>query len=62
MATRCLDCGGKRDGRHISIIALSEHQVCYMNLKGCPLRYYAGGTFSSMCTSDDLDLCMAPGF
>ena len=35
--------GGKIEGRHILIIALSEHHVDYMNRKGWPLRYYAGG-------------------
>ena len=53
---------GKLDGRHISIIALSEHHVDYMNCNGWSLRYYAGRTFSPMCTSDGLDSCMAPGF
>ena len=58
MATRGLDSqiggGGKIEGRHILIIALSEHHVDYMNRKGWSLRYYAGGggTFSPMCTSD----------
>ena len=28
------NCGGKIDSRHISIIALSEHHVDYMNRKG----------------------------
>ena len=62
--------GGKIEGRHILIIALSEHHVDYMNhkgghsviMQGRSLRYYAGGTFSPMCTSDSMDLCMAPGF
>ena len=35
--------GGKIKGRHILFIALSEHHVDYMNRKGWPLRYYAGG-------------------
>ena len=35
--------GGKIEGRHILIIALSEHHVDYMNRKGWSLRYYAGG-------------------
>ena len=53
MATRGLDSqiggggGGKIEGRHILIIALSEHHVDYMNRKGWSLRYmymyYAGG-------------------
>ena len=48
MATRSLDSqmgggGGKIEGRHILIIALSEHHVDYMNHKGWPLRYYARG-------------------
>ena len=34
---------GKTEGRHIIIIALSEHHVDYMNRKGWSLRYYAGG-------------------
>ena len=70
MATRGLDSQigggggkGKIEGRHILIIALSEHHVDHMNLKGWSLRYYAGGgTFSPMCTSDSMDSCMAPGF
>ena len=53
---------GKIEGRHILIIAMSEHYVDYMNRKGLSLRYYAGGTFSPMCTSDSMDSCMAPGF
>ena len=37
---------GKIEGRHILIIALSEHHVDYMNRKGRPVRYYVGrGTF-----------------
>ena len=28
------NCGGKIEGRHISIISLSEYQVDYMNRKG----------------------------
>ena len=32
IATR--GCRGKIDGRHLSIIALSEHRVAYMNHKG----------------------------
>ena len=51
MATRGLDsqimegggAEGKIEGRHILIIALSEHHVDYMNRKGWSLRYYAGG-------------------
>ena len=54
---------GKIEGRHILIIALSEHHVDYMNRKGWSLRYYAGrGAFSPMYTSDSIDSCMAPGF
>ena len=34
---------GKIEGRHILIIALSEHHVDYMNRKGWSLRNYAGG-------------------
>ena len=41
---------------------MSEHHVDYMNRKGGHYRYYAGGTFSPMCTSDSMDSCMAPGF
>ena len=37
------DVEGKIEGRHILIIALSEHHVDYMNRKGWSLRYYAGG-------------------
>ena len=44
MATRGLDSqigggGGKIEGRHILIIALSEHHVDYMNRKGWSFRY-----------------------
>ena len=48
MATRGLDSQiggggkGKIEGRHIFIIAMSEHHVDYMNRKGWSLRYYAG--------------------
>ena len=70
MATRGLDSqiwgggGGKIEGRHILIIAQSEHHVDYMNRKGWSLLYYAGGgaAFSLMCTSDSMDSSMAPGF
>ena len=76
MATRGLDSqiggggggGGKIEGRHILIIALSEHHVDYMNYmnrKGWSLLYYAGGgggAFSPMCTSNSMDSSMAPGF
>ena len=67
MATRGLDSQiggreGKIEGRHILIIALSEHHVDYINRKEWSLRYYAGETFSPMCTSDSMDSCMAPGF
>ena len=57
--------GGKIEGRHSLIIALSEHHVDYMNRKGWSLRYYewgGGGAFSPMCTSDSMNSCMAPGF
>ena len=54
--------GCKIEGRHILIIALSEHHVDYMNRKGWSFRYYPGGTFSPMCKSDSMILCMAPGF
>ena len=48
MATRGLDSqigggGGKIEGRHVLIIALSEHHVDYMKRKGWSLRYFAGG-------------------
>ena len=47
MATRGLDSriggGGKVEGIHILIIALSEQHVDYMNRKGWSLHYYAGG-------------------
>ena len=69
MATRGFDSqiggGGKIEGRHIVIIALSEHHVDYMNHKGWSLRNYAGGAggaFSPMCTSDSMDSCMSPEF
>ena len=53
MATRGLDSqigggGCKVEGRHILIIALSEHHVDYMNRKGWSLRYmqeWGGGHF-----------------
>ena len=69
MAARGLDSqigtgGGKIEGSHILIIALSEHHVDYMNRKGWSLHYYAGGrgAFSPMCTSDSMDSCkFAPG-
>ena len=56
--------GGRIEGRHILIIALSEHHVDFMDRKGWSLRYYAGGrgAFSPMCTSDSMDSCMVPGF
>ena len=71
MATRGLDSQigwgeGKIEGRHILIIALSEHHVDYMSRKGRSLRYYAGGVGGEallpMCTSDSTDSCMAQGF
>ena len=52
--------GGKIEGRHILIIAMSEHHVDYMNRKGCHSVIMQGGTFSPMCTSDSMDSCMAP--
>ena len=69
MATRDLGAqmggrgGGKIEGRHILIIAMSEHHVDYMNRKGGhSVIMQGGGTFSPMCTSDSMDSCMAPGF
>ena len=68
MATRDLGAqmrggGGKIEGRHMLIIALSEHhvQLDYMNRKGGH-SIIMQGTFSPMCTSDSMDSCMAPGF
>ena len=55
----------KIEGRHILIIAMSEHHVDYMNRKGghsVIMQGGGGGTFSPMCTSDSIDSCMAPGF
>ena len=62
LATRGLDSqigeggGGKIEGRHIFIIAMSEHHVDYMNRKGghsvIMLGVGGGGGFSPMCTSD----------
>ena len=54
--------GAKIDGRHILIIALSEHHDDYMNRKCWSLCYHAGGSVSPMCTSDSMDSCMTPGF
>ena len=54
--------GGKIEGRHILIIAISEHHVDYMNRKGGHSVIMQGGTFSPMCTSDCMVSCMAPGF
>ena len=66
MATRGLGAqmgGGKIEGRHILIIATSEHHVDYMNRKGGhSVIMEGGGTFSPMCTSDSMDSCIAPGF
>ena len=56
------NCGGKIEGRHISIIALSEHHIDYKSRKWWSLRYYAWGTFSPMCSSDGLDSCIAQRF
>ena len=58
--------GGKIEGRHILIIAMSEHHVDYMNRKGghSVIMQGGGGTFHRcvQCTSDSMDSCMAPGF
>ena len=57
--------GGVRiEGRHILIIAMSEHHVDCMNRKGghSIIMQGVGGTFSPMCTSDSMNWCMAPGF
>ena len=53
MATRGLDSqmggggggGGKIEGRHILIIAMSEHHVDYMNRKGGHSVIMQGGSF-----------------
>ena len=46
MATR--GCGDKIDGRHISIIAPSEHRVDYMNRKGWYLVIMQGYLFTDV--------------
>ena len=57
------NCGGKIEGRHISIIALSGYHVDYMNRKGWYSFIMQGNLFTDlMCTSDSLDTFMAPGF
>ena len=57
------NCGGKIEGRHISIFALSKYHVDYMNRKGGTPLLCRGNLFTDeMCTSDSLDLCMALGF
>ena len=57
------NCGGKIEGGHISIIALSEYHVDYMNRKGWYSVIMQGDLFTDvMCTSDSLDSCMAPRF
>ena len=61
MATRGLD--SRIVGRHISIIALSEYHVDYMNRKGCYSVIMQREPFTDvMCTSDSLDSFMAPRF
>ena len=48
MATRGLDSqwgGGKIEGSHILIIAMSEHHVDYMNRKGGQSVIMQGGPF-----------------
>ena len=66
MATRGLDSqiggGGKIEGRHILIIAMSEHHVDYRNRKDGHSVIMQGEAFSPMCTSDSMDSCMAQGF
>ena len=69
MATRGLNSqmggggGGKIQGRHILIIAMSEHHIDYMNRKGGHSVIMQGeGGYSPTCTSDSMDSCMAPGF
>ena len=56
--------GGKIEGRHISIIDLSEYHVDYMSRKGWySIIMQRGDLFTDvMCTSDNLDSCMAPRF
>ena len=54
--------GGKIDGRHILIIAMSEDHVDYMNRKGGHSVIMRGVPFHRSCTSDSMDSCMAPGF
>ena len=48
--------GGKIEGRHILIIAMSEHHVDYMNRKDGHSVIMQGGPFHRC------DSCMAPGF
>ena len=55
--------GGKIEGRHILIIAMSEHHVDYMNRKGghsVIMQGGGGGAFHRCVHS--MDSCMAPGF
>ena len=55
--------GGKIEDRHISIIALPEYHVDYMNRKGWYSVIMQGNLFTDVVfTSDSLDSCMAPGF
>ena len=51
MATRGLDSqiwGGKIEGRHILIIAMSEHHVDYMNRKGGHSVIMQGDLFTDL--------------
>ena len=50
--------GGKIEGRHILIIAMSEHHVDYRNRKGGH-SVIMHGDFSPMCTSDSTDRVLA---
>ena len=59
---KCGGGGGKIEGRHILISAMSEHHVDYMNRKGGLSVIMQGGTFSPMCTSESMDSCRTPGF
>ena len=71
MATRGLDSpmgwwggGGKIEGRHILIIAMSEHHVDCMNRKGghSVIMQGGGGELFTDVYIRSMDSCMAPGF